>query len=86
LNDKGSINLEDVDSGCFKSVIPQSFVKKLNLESIPYKNCGFVANNVKVNIFGEAINAPFRYKNFFTSMSFLLYLGTIYFWKWIGLL
>ena len=42
LNDRGSINLEDVDivfdSGCFKLVIPQSFVKNLNLECIPYKN------------------------------------------------
>ena len=76
MNDRGSINLEDVDivfdSGCFKLVIPQSFVKNLNLECIPYKNCGFVANNVKINIFGATINTPFRYKNTLTNMSFII--------------
>ena len=76
LNDKGSINLEDIDivfdSGCFKSVIPQSLVENLDLECIPYKNCGFVANNVKIDIFGATINTPFKYKNTFTNMSFII--------------
>ena len=76
LIDTGSINSENIeivfDSGCFKSVIPQSLVKKSRLESIPYRNCGFVANDVKIDIFGATVNTPFRYKNTFTNMSYII--------------
>ena len=76
LIDTGSINSENIeivfDSGCFKSVIPQSFVNKSRLKCITYRNCGFVANDVKIDIFGATINTPFRYKNTLTNMSFVI--------------
>jgi hypothetical protein len=76
LIDTGSIlskNIEIVfDSGCFKSVIPESFAKNAGLDCIPYRNCGFVANDVKIDIFGATINTPFKYKNTLTNMSFII--------------
>jgi hypothetical protein len=74
--DFGSINSEPVeiifDSGCFKSVIPLSYVEKLKLDITPYKNCGFVANQEKIIISGATIRTPFDYKHTSTNMSFLI--------------
>ena len=76
LIETGSIlykNIEIVfDSGCFKSVIPEKFFKSSGLECIPYRNCGFVANDVEIDIYGATINTPFRYKNTLTNMSFII--------------
>jgi len=76
LIDSGSIfskNIEVIfDCGCFKSVIPESFVKSSGLDCISYRNCGFVANDVKIEIFGATVNTPFKYKNTLTNMSFII--------------
>jgi hypothetical protein len=68
-----SKNIEVIfDCGCFKSVIPESFVKSSGLDCISYRNCGFVANDVKIEIFGATVNTLFKYKNTVTNMSFII--------------
>ena len=61
-----------IDTGCFKSVIPEFLVNQLNLEIESVDDFAFAANDQLITVKGSTVDTPFQYANTYSRMSFII--------------